>query len=270
MATSIGMLLYPTLAATLLTLVGGKAASPIPGDREEVTVSYEVPSPRLSLGEPLVVEFRVTNSGSGEVIADLGTNFKGNFGVTVRTPSGRMTDRLRISPPRGLVVFGRLSIPPRGEESQMLVVNEWYDGFNEVGTYRIGLDLEGGFKAVGGAEVDASTTATIEVEFTPRDQERLRAAAERLASNVLTPKSVSAAFGAARALTYVADPIGVEYSRQVLSQTTLVDLILIDGLATLGGSEARQVLTSLARDQGERAVLARSALARLAASSSTR
>jgi len=265
MTRAAGVLSCGTLASALVAMAGAEQwTSSNNAERQEVTVSYMVSIPTLSLYEPVLVDFRINNFGPAEVTANLGRGFNGNFVVVVTTPSGRTTDPLRVTH-RGAAVLGRLSIPPSGDKGGTLVLNEWYD-FNETGTYRIGIQLEGEFRAASGAEVDALTTATIQMEFTARDQERLRVTAEKLASAVLAAKSVGAAFTAARALTYVDDPIGAQYCREVLSRTTRADVILVDGLSRMGNEEAREVLASLAGGQGERALLARGALARLATS----
>lgn len=252
------------LASLLVVATAGaeQSAASSDADRQEVTVSYVLTTPTLSLHEPVLVDFSITNLGPAPVKANLGRGFNGNFVVVVTTPSGQTTDPLRVMQ-RGAAVLGVLSIRPGGNERGTLVLNEWY-AFSETGTYRIGLELEGEFKTASGAEVNALTTATIQVEVTATDPERLRLTAEKLAAAVLAAKSVRAAFTAARALTYVDDPIGVEFCRDVLSRTTRADIILIDGLSKMGNEKAREVLASLAGGQGERALLAKSALERMA------
>jgi hypothetical protein len=268
MTRAAGILSCGALTGVLMAATAGAEQAPASSDaeRQELTVSYVLTTPTLSLHEPVLVDFSITNLGPAPVKANLGRGFNGYFVVTVTTPSGQTTDPLRLMQ-RGAAVLGVLSIPPGGNERGTLVLNEWY-AFNEIGTYRIGLELEGEFKTAGGAEVNALTTATIQVEVTATDPERLRLTAEKLAAAVLAAKSVRAAFTAARALTYVDDPIGAQSCRDVLSRTTRADIILIDGLSKMSNGEAREVLANLAGGQGERALLAKSALERMALPSS--
>ena len=68
---------------------------------------------------------------------------------------------------------------------------------------------------------------------------------------------------AAHTLEYVTDPLAVAYIRRVMAKTDWVDWILFEGRVRIGNEEAREVLVSAAGEPGERADLARGALARL-------
>ena len=230
-------------------------------DNEQVSIYYAPSSPTFSLREPLTVEVRIKNGGSELLIGDLGANFKGNFVLTVTPPEGTVIEPLHLAP-SGFASAGHVTLRPGDQYTGTLVLNDWYD-FSRVGTYTIGIALNGAFRTVAGSSVDTSTAETVRVQIVARDEKRLRAVCEKLEATIETAGSARVALDAARALSYVSDPIAVSYIRQVLSQTTRVDHILIDSLARIGNTEARQVLAGVAQEPGERAEMARGALARL-------
>jgi hypothetical protein len=229
----------------------------------QVTVSYAVASPAPSLHEPVIVVTHIENRGTETIIANLGADFKKHFVMTVTTPDGTTTPPLPPPFPEvgGIARLGRVSIPGGGQYSSKLLLNEWYD-FSEVGTYRIRLELKNGFSTVTDAALDVPAAATIGVEMTPRNEWSLRAICEELAATVESASSTQTMLDAAHTLEYVTDPIAVPYIRRVMAKTNWVDWILFEGLARIGNEEAREVLVSAAGDSGERAELARGALAR--------
>jgi hypothetical protein len=249
---SLGLTLFVSFEASLFASTDGT---------EQVSVSYAASSPALSLHEPLIVEVRIENVGIEALTRDLHIDLKSRFTVTVSTPDGKTTPPLRLTA-SGISSWGPRSIAAGGQYLGRLVLNEWYD-FGTTGHYGIKIELKNGLKTSTGAALDLPASKIIRVEVTPRSEMRLRAVCEELAATVESASSAQAMLDAAHTLKYVTDPIAVPYMRRVLARTNWVDWILFEGLVRIGTEEAREVLVSAAGEPGERAELARGALARL-------
>jgi hypothetical protein len=228
--------------------------------RDDIKVSYSATSPTFSLHEPVLVELRIRNDGIRTVIANLGAEYKSSFRMTVTTPDGRRTGPLLWEHQWGFAVSGRIHIGRGEEQARRLLMNEWYS-FNEPGVYQLEFDILDAFSTEDGTPVDAVVRGGLKVEVATRDEGRLRAACRSFAADAENAVAAQTRLDAARAMTFMTDPVAVPCVRSVLSHTTWVDAVLIPGLAKIQTDEAHRLLEELVREGGDRGDLAMGALA---------
>ena len=91
-----------------------------------VTVSFEFSARRLTLHEPVILTFKVTNGSPRVIKLDLGEDRKAGFSFTLTRPDGT-TIKLPTYVPEGLSVFGAVLVQPGDSYVQNLLLNEWHD-----------------------------------------------------------------------------------------------------------------------------------------------
>jgi hypothetical protein len=214
----------------------------LPSQRAEnataVKVIYSFRSQRITLHEPLVVNFRIMNSTPKPVNLDLGIDRKGGFLFSVTPPRGTKVTLPQFTV-QGLTRVGKLVIQPSDTHSQDLLLNEWYD-FSMVGKYEIEGRLVNPIITEGSSEKDGGFQQTIEVG--PRDELSLTKTCDMLASEVEASPASEEGHEAAWDLSFVKDPIAVPYLRRVLLADRTAALIVVDGLEAIGNEAAVQAL----------------------------
>ena len=226
----------------------------------QVTASYVPTAAKLTLHEPVMVNFAVYNGLSRLAKVNLGLNFEQNFVITVKVPDGRIINPPQLftrDPGGGSGLIGTLSLRP-GETYQLgLLLNEWSD-FNMPGRYEVEVKL------VNSGEEMSVSGNKMTFEIGPRDASRLIKVCASLAEKVVGANSYHAAADATSALSYVQDPVAVPYLERALHSGHLVEQIAIEGLERIGNTKAVQTLISaLGIHRGDTDILARSALGRI-------
>jgi hypothetical protein len=223
-------------------------------------IKYSLPTHRLVLHEPVVLEFSVKNETNTRVVLNLGQDRKGGYEFSVTPPGGEKL-RLRRYAHAGIARVGRLSIEPGLIFSQRLILNEWYD-FATPGRY----DLEGRLvepiEGTAYEERDPGFHGVIEVG--PEDVRKLKVICDSLAKKVVESRTYEDAAQAALALSYVKDPVAVPYLERILAANKSIQLIAVQGLERVGDDNAIRALGSALGLPGDASILARAALQRLA------
>jgi hypothetical protein len=229
-----------------------------------VTISYAFQAQRLTVHEPLILNFRVANGTSKPLGLDLGSDRKGGFSFTVTRPDGT---KLKLPPLNraGVTRIGRVAVQPGETYSQNLLLNEWYD-FSMPGKYELEGYLENPVLTDSGAQKDSGFRETVEVG--PRDELSLSKTCDALATQVETLSSSEEAHEAAFALSHVNDPVAVAYLRRALLADITVAPTLINGLEAIGNEAAVQALGDGLKAAPAWADLFRSSLARIRQQSS--
>lgn len=251
--------------ALVLGLVLIKVVSPRAAQTE--IMSYSTAA-TVSLHEPVVISLIINNVMSETLTIDLGLHRKGAFQIVVTSPDG---ERLSLSPlakvREGIAGPTSVTLEPGQSFKQLLVVNEWYE-FSKPGKYRIEVELSNSPQTQAGSIVSVARKFRATVQVVARDLERLRGVCESLMRQVLSSKSYQEAAETADVLSYVEDPVAVHYLRSVLESNKMVEGYCIAGLRRIGNIEAAQVLISImAMQEGEIAMMARNALFELEAES---
>jgi len=247
--------------AASISLGVGQTNGSHPPD-QPVTISYAIAAQQVTLHEPVILAFNVTNGSSEPIKLNLGEDRKGGFSFILTTPDG-VKRQLPTYISEGVSALGTFSIQPGESYSQNLLLNEWY-GFSEIGKY----ELEGHLAdplviGIGvGYRRDAGFRATLEIG--PRDELALAKTCEALANQIDASNSYQQSADATLALSYVKDPIAVPYLRRALLSKKLVEPLATKGLEQIANEAAVRVLIGvLSIDYAETAVLSRSALVRI-------
>jgi len=223
-----------------------------------VVVSYRAPS-SFVVHEPVLVMFTIDNQMSEPISFDVGYNRIASFAVSVTRPDGTVVQPPAPLPKNGVLRHGRFSLGAGTVYSQQLLLTEWLP-LELPGLYQVQLALTTPIRTRGSV-LNVSSAGVVRFNIVERDEGRLNETCRRLA-DVVTGSQVSEEYlDAARALSYVNDPLGVRYMRAVLMKTDRVDSIILEGLSRINTPDARAVLAEMAQGQdSDRSSIARSML----------
>jgi hypothetical protein len=212
-----------------------------------VTILFTIPESKVSLHEPVYIQFSIHNGLSEDVRFDMGLDGKHNFEFSVKKPDGSL---VRIPPhPYPSSVLGnpaeRAPLAPGKTFTKTMLLNEWYQ-FPEPGRYVVEARLGGQVQTASGTPIAPAPPPEIPIQVTPRDPERLKSVCEELTKKAMNLNSREA-LQASYALGYVDDPIAVPFLGRVLEESFHGKTNAVNGLARIGGPEAVQVLTSYSK-----------------------
>jgi len=218
-----------------------------PAPAAGVTILFTIPESKVSLHEPVYIQFSIHNGLDEDVRFDMGLDGKHNFEFSVKKPDGSL---IRIPPkPYPSVVSSnpaeRAPLAPGRTFTKTMLLNEWYQ-FPTPGRYVVEAELGGQVETVSGTPTAPAPAQEIPIQVTPRDPERLKSVCEELRKGAMNIKNAWEASKAAFALSYVDDPIAVPFLGRVLKESFAGKYAAISGLARIGNPEAVQILTSYA------------------------
>lgn len=229
------------------------------GIAKEVNLSFSTPDLQPTLGEPVVLNFTVENDLNVPVKIDLGQDRKEAFLLTITQPGGTKA-QLPQRRQEGISLLGELALEPKQTYTQKLLLNEWYE-FTTPGKHEVEVRLANPVQGPGGEKVSEDEPYRIAIEIQARDAERLEQAASERLRSIMEAKSYDDAAEASLELSYIKDPVAVQYLEKALVADYRVKPIIINGLQRIGDTEAVRVLMSTLRSpDNETAQLARHAL----------
>jgi hypothetical protein len=231
------------------------ALAPLARAQNGVVVKYGLKSTTISLGEPLILTFTVSNRLASATSIDFGPDFAENLAFSIRDPSGSVKNVPRIW--RGdSVSAGRVDLEPNGEWSGTLALSEWLEPSTE-GGYTIEVHLRNPEQLV------QEQNTVLELSVEPFNRSSLVADCAKLAQTAIRRETWRSAEQAAKALSFVNDPACLSAVKLALRATESFDPFLIRGLERASSPEATLVLAELtSSDRQDRALLARAALHR--------
>jgi hypothetical protein len=219
----------------------------------------------LTLHEPLMLDFVLTNNSTASVELDLGKDRKEAFQFVVVRPDGSDVT-LRPHRSEGIGEGGNVTLAAGAQYEQQLLFNEWFT-FSAPGTYEIQVKLAHPIRGL--ATGTFKDPARLTVDVLPRNEQRLAETCTALKDKIETSKSYAEASAAAEALSHIDDSIVIPYIESSIGATHNVDLILIRGLERMGNDVAvRSLINVYESRKGESAAIARNALVRLASNTS--
>ncbi len=228
----------------------------------EVKISYSLAAPKITLHEPVMIVFQVTNNLDEPVNLDLGQDRKAGFEFSLTKPDG-VKMQLPILTHEGLALGGAFPLRPGESYIQSLILNEWYD-FASEGRYELEGHLVNPVVINSGARYNGGAGFRATLEIGPRDELALAKTCDTLTNQIEASDSYQQSSEATLALSYVKDPIAVPYLRRALLSKKLVEPLAIKGLEQIANEAAVRVLIeSLKVEYADTAVLSRSALARI-------
>jgi hypothetical protein len=229
------------------------------GIAKEVNLSFSTPDLQPTLGEPVILNFSVENDLNMPVRIDLGQDRKEAFLLTITQPGGTKV-QLPQRRQEGISLLGTLALEPKQIYTQKLLLNEWYE-FTTSGKYEVEVRLANPVQGAGGEKVSKDEAYRIDIEIQARDTQRLEQAASERLSRIMDAESYDDAAKASLELSYIKDPVAVQYLEKALVADYRVKPILINGLMRIGDAGAVRVLINTLRSpDNETAQLARYAL----------
>jgi hypothetical protein len=203
-----------------------------------VSIAFTLPASRVTLHEPVYVDFTVAN-GTAEVIQfDLGYNLTENFMFLITEPGGSVVQSPHLAQ-EGPGRLGRLMLASHQIYHQRLLINEWY-GFGAIGRYVIVVRLP---RFIDGAVMSDNLILTV----LPRDPQRLEQICDELVNQAKGGDSAAVRMEAARDLSFVCDPIAVSHLKRLAAVSGAVGSHAVRGLARIGNEEALESLNLIAR-----------------------
>jgi hypothetical protein len=217
--------------------------------KENLAVSYSPASYDFSLNEPIIIKFSVTNSISQAINFDLGHNSRDGFKFTLTKPDGTKLTNVPRMIGEGLSWNGKHRLFPQQTYAQNLVLNEWFN-FSKPGTYRIDAKLESPIQVGESGTVISEGESSFTITIVPRDKERLELIGSNKVEQIIQNRAnYEAAVDAARALSYVKDPIAVRYLEQAIAANPMIYSLAIEGLGRIGNAESIRALIAYLRSQ---------------------
>jgi hypothetical protein len=237
------LLLHIALMCLALVVFTREVAVQERPEPPDVFLSYSAPS-RLTLHEPVSVAVHVQNSSGEDVVADLGKDSFGYSQLTLQKPDGSSVkvDPKKPTKPDEAYFSGRIQLGSGQRYTKETVLDQWFD-FSQEGLYRLRIDFEGTVRSASGQVINVSRVTTMVIRILPRSEKALRDTSDRLVRQ-MQAVSAEEAILAARKLSFVRDPIAVDYIRQALDNPGRRELdgIAILGLERIGTDDAREAL----------------------------
>jgi hypothetical protein len=215
-----------------------------PAPAAGVTILFTIAESRVSLHEPVYIQFSIHNGLDEDVRFDMGLDGKHNFEFSVKKPDGSLIriPTLQYPPYVSGNPAERAPLAPGKTFTKTMLLNERYQ-FPAPGRYVVEARLGGQVETVSGTPIAPAPAQEIPIQVTARDPERLESVCEELrkgAMNVNAWEASKAVF----ALSYVDDPIAVPFLGRVLKESFAGQYDAISGLTRIGNPEAVQILTS--------------------------
>jgi HEAT repeat protein len=210
---------------------------------ETVAAFFNLQDPKVTLHEPVYMNFSVSNHLAEALDIDLGFDRKESFRFSITRPDGSIA---RAGPYRrgGLGVTGSVTVGPGQTYTQAILLNEFFD-FGQLGDYVIVAEITTPFRTTSGRAVRGIPPANVTLHLAGRDPKRLVEVSDRLTKEAIQPGSQSA-MEAAFALAYVRDPVAIPYLNRVLGEATdsAAKYWAVKGLARIKSPDAINALES--------------------------
>jgi hypothetical protein len=219
-----------------------EASQPTPSPAtggDQIGLSVEGSGAAVGLHAPIFVDLSILNRAAEPLSVDLGLNKKSNLELTIWGPTGGVTTRTVRS--EGFGARGDFSLPPGGQLTQLLLLNQWYE-FPITGSYRIKMTLLNSSFRDGGTGGAERPSVEFSVNIGERDPLQLESIARELADAAISASTIKQRMEAAEALSYIRDPAAVAGLARVLQHGSFVEQYAVDGLGRIGGPEAIAVL----------------------------
>jgi len=224
---------------------GAQHQSVCPGnqcDETKIEISYAPTSATFSLHEPVVVRFEVTNHLAEPVTIDLGHNGLGAFKFTVIQPDKTVVSNPTNPTEEGLAWSGKNRLEAEQTYTRSLVLNQWFE-FSKPGLYQVEVRLDAPVRMTTGAVDVPHGASRFTFYIEPRNETRLRQVCASLLEKIgQRGNDYNATLEAAIPLSYVNDPVAVEYLDQAVDVNPLSYYVVVQGLGRIRTEAAVHVL----------------------------
>lgn len=225
-----------------------------------VVLSYSAPAD-VVLHQPIVATVVARNSRPEPVRLRLGLDASRNFVVKIVRPDGVTIDAPAVPELKdGAYDTGHRTVPTMGRYTHSLVLNRWHS-FDQLGTYRIEVDLSTAVETESGSPVPSTRSGVLLVRVSGRDESALHRICQELFDGITQSTNPTVRHTAAVALANITDDLAFTYVMQVIDFTDKVDGVLIPALIRMKTLQAQALLDQMAQSHNEsRASMAMSAL----------
>ncbi|HEX9423599.1 MAG TPA: HEAT repeat domain-containing protein [Pyrinomonadaceae bacterium] len=209
----------------------------------EDIASFSIDSAKVTLHEPVLINFVVKNTQSETIKFDLGADRKESFRVTLTLPDGTRT-KPRQQVISGFARGGEVTIPPGQIFTQQVLINEWFE-FPVPGVYIVKVEMITPILSQRGQVITGSASRTFSIQVLPRDPKALEEICKNLLDQVITSTSYAQAAERATILSFINDPVAVPYLERVSKGGRKLELKAVKGLARINSLEAIEALINL-------------------------
>jgi len=208
---------------------------------DDVSIAYSMPS-HVSLGEPIIVAFVITNKSHEPIECDLGFRGINSFRLAIVDEIGGRTE---LAPLReeGPSPVGNIKIASGGRYTSALVLDEWHE-IEKPGGYHLEIFLKTPIKNGYGETVKARTEGALDIQVREADKNEMVRKCQALLQS-FDPQS-SDADSAMIALSHVRDPVCVATIKRAIEIFPMFNLNLVWGLSRIGTDDAVEVILSTA------------------------
>ncbi|KAA6462100.1 HEAT repeat domain-containing protein [Acidobacteria bacterium AB60] len=223
-----------TMAMVIFAGLSWLCANPVLGamQTQAPKVSYRLEHDRVSQGEPVLVDVDVSNTTQTPIDIDLGGDGVENISFMVLRPDGQRVMRQPVDGSNQIVFSGRVHLEPGQTFKEAVVLNEWTD-FNGIGHYVVTLGLKS----------DSSSRVDLDLEVSGKNLRELELRCSELSDRITRGVSAQDSLAAAKALSYIRDPIVVPFWGKVLNRSDFGEDAAA-ALARVGNSAAAMALVS--------------------------
>jgi len=215
----------------------------------------------LSIGEPVLITWTLTNLTTEPVRVNLGGFSREHFIIRITEPNGNIVEALRLRP-SGFHSIGIFTIEPTAMLTQHLVLNLWAT-FRKTGVYGIQIGIaESPVRIRDNAPLEGNFTAAVKIEFSTRNEKRLKERYKDLYERLMDADSVEEAATFRTALTLAGDELTIPFLAQTLTNNRMIlENDIFPALARIGTQQAADVLIPYVNDpKGLISVYTRAAL----------
>lgn len=211
----------------------------------QVSVSFSLAAPVVTLREPVLVRCRIRNGLSQTVLVDFGDSIESAFSFRIVDPSERSWD---ISPPlsSGIAPVPRWQLSPGESRSEELLLDKWYR-FDQPGSYEIEPAVAVAVSTTSSEVIPRTATLTLNLVVRPRDEEVLRRRCESLVRETMQ-KDAARVLEAGEILSYVDDPVAVPFLAEVVRKSWGASYLGVEGLARIHSIPAIEAMIDLLKD----------------------
>jgi hypothetical protein len=221
---------------------------------EYVLASFTLPSPSVTLHEPILVDFSIQNGRAEPIRFDLGPDRKDHFEFSILALDGSSSwaHHREVDPdPAGRAyALGAMSLRPEEVFHTRLLLDEWLS-FDRPGRYEVGAALADTLWTEAGASLGRPRPEVLSIRVGRRSAKRLAQVCESLSTVAAEALGTREGHEATVALSYVRDPIAVPYLERALVPGGSACRHVLHGLGRIGTAEAAAVLRSVHRSWRE-------------------
>lgn len=223
-------------------------------DQAKLAVTYDM-NRFVTHGEPILLTYTLRNLSTDVISLQVGTGDRSYLRIEVTGPG----NRTQVMPPEDYELrVPRIPLTGRSGRQGMqgyLLLSKWVT-FDETGDYRIGITWEGeaaeGPPDQPGTPLTFERSATLVVRVVRHNSRALLQRGQNWLALATGPEpNITKQRRAAEALSLIQDPIVIPLLEQLIKSGKGFESYPFQALVRFGGSEARRVLSALARHQNK-------------------